>query len=436
MSARARVLVLGSGGREHALCYGLAQSPEVAHVICAPGNDGMESNIERWPARLTQKESFTELADRALAARVDLVVVGPDDPLALGITDVFAKAGLRVFGPTQAAAQLEWSKSFAKEILRDVGAPTARGVTVRSFEEAERFLRSVVFGQTSESGWVVKADGLALGKGVVVCSRLDQALSAAAQLIAVSGSLVIEEKVTGEELSWIAFCDGSDFRLLEPARDHKRRDDLDLGPNTGGMGAYSPVEGIPSDLKRRVSEQIFAPVLRAMKARGAPFVGALYAGLMWNRATDALWVIEFNARMGDPETQVLVPRLGPRLYSWLEASASGKLGSLGEIEMTDQASVAVVLASPGYPDSPQLGELLGDLSQVCAPTVFFAGVRQSADASSPSHGHGLVASGGRVLAVQALGDSVALAAEMAYQTIQKLKLPRLHYRRDIGRQAP
>jgi phosphoribosylamine--glycine ligase len=371
-------------------------------------------------------ESFQDLADRARARGIDLVVVGPDDPLSLGIVDVLKKNGLTVFGPTRAASQLEWSKGFAKQILRDTDAPTARGVWVKTIQEAERFLSSVAWPGTPGSGWVIKADGLALGKGVVVCETYEQALQAATHLISVSGSLVIEERLVGEELSWIAICDGTDFRMLEPARDHKRLRDGDQGPNTGGMGAFSPVPGVTENLREKIKSQVFTPVLKAMRDRGASFVGALYAGLMWNPKTDQFWVIEFNARFGDPEAQVLLPRIEGSLFQILDRAARGQLSEIGEIPMSSQTHIAVVLASPGYPESPRVGEELGALDRYRAPDYFMAGVKFAQNQKS------LVSSGGRVLAVHAQGANLQQARDSVYPRIQALALEWAHYRRDIG----
>ncbi|MCC7440835.1 MAG: phosphoribosylamine--glycine ligase, partial [Bdellovibrionales bacterium] len=309
------VLVVGGGGREHALAWKLAQSPSVSRLILAPGNDGMRTRggrvmVERWEFDAARgRPEFEALAAHARAEKVDLAVIGPDNPLADGLVDVLAEHGVAAFGPRADAARIESSKAFAKQVMKSAGVPTARFVAVRDLEEARKFLRSAPWPPVSK-GWVVKADGLALGKGVRVCEELKEAEAACEELLPVSGSLVIEERLEGVELSWMAFCDGERAALLEPARDYKRLKDGHAGPNTGGMGAYSPVaEAADEGLRERVRREVFEPVLKEMRALGTPFQGVLFAGLMMNPSTRQFWVLEFNARFGDPETQVLLPRL-------------------------------------------------------------------------------------------------------------------------------
>ncbi len=434
-SRAAKVLVIGSGGREHALAWKLAQSDRVGQVIVAPGNDGMPAEWERWPARLGGNASdarpeFERLAKRCRDEGVDLAVIGPDDPLAAGIVDVFEAAGQLTFGPRQAAARMEWSKAFAKEVMIAAGVPTARYVRVGSAAEGIDFLKKTEWGQ----GWVVKADRLALGKGVVVCSTQAEAIAAVESLIAVSGSLVIEERLSGEELSWMAFCDGKRCALLEPARDYKRLKDGDEGPNTGGMGAISPVPGIPAHFEERVRREIFEPVLAELAKRGTPFAGLLYAGLMVDVARDQIWVIEFNSRFGDPETQVLVPRIEGDLYRWCEASARGDLSRLpGKVPFEREAAVVVVGAAAGYPAQPEKGVEIPGLMWPArdGAIVFWAGVAR-APGQSPEGSPRLVTNGGRVFGSMGRGVTLEQARARAFAQLKSHAFQAMQYRRDIG----
>ncbi|MEO5971434.1 MAG: phosphoribosylamine--glycine ligase, partial [Bdellovibrionia bacterium] len=385
------VLVIGSGGREHALAWKLSLSPQVSRIVVAPGNAGMPKAWERWPGASSNPTAsagpnlsevgFQTLAEKAVAEGIDLVVVGPDNPLADGIVDVFEAAGLLVFGPTAGAAQIEASKAFAKAVMKSAGIPTAKYWVAESQEEARKILRSVPWEGPDKRGWVVKVDGLAFGKGVKVCNSLAESLEAVNSLAGGGPSfaitLVIEERLQGEELSWMAFCDGERCALLQPARDYKRLLDNDLGPNTGGMGSFSPVPGVPESWTERVRESVFLPALREMKRRGNPFKGLLYAGLMVDFASNQFWVLEFNARFGDPETQVLMPRIDGDLYPWLKAAAEGNLSSLPPVvPFKKEAAVVVVAASGGYPDSPRVGKQIK--SEVLNETdYFFAGVKSA-----------------------------------------------------------
>lgn len=433
MSAASKtVLIIGSGGREHALAWKLSLSPRVGRVIVAPGNDGMfgpwfkrEKVWERWPAQLgAGKPEFEKLARRALDEKVDLAVIGPDNPLADGIVDVFESRGLLTFGPRADAARIEASKAFAKEVMHAAGVPTARSFIAKDRQEALRFLRDADW-----NGWVVKADGLAFGKGVHVCGSLPEAIRAVEELP--HGPLVIEERLSGEEISWMAFCDGESCALLEPARDHKRLLDGDQGPNTGGMGAYSPVAGVPPSWGERVREKVFLPTLREMKRRGTPFRGLLYAGLMVDFGRDALWVLEFNARFGDPETQVLLPRMDDDLYDWCEAVARGDLsGRPALVPFRKEAAVCVVAAARGYPDAPEKGaKISGTFVQSApvnelAPPFFFAGVVEKENA--------LFAAGGRVLAAVGTGRNFFEARQAAYDRLHHMSFSGMQFRRDIG----
>jgi phosphoribosylamine--glycine ligase len=422
------VLIVGSGGREHALAWKLSQSQRVRRVIVAPGNDGMPESFERWKISL-RPEEYPELAGRALKEKVSLAVIGPDNPLAEGIADHLRERGVLCFGPSKRAARIEASKAFAKEIMRASGVPTAHFFVATTRREAETILESLPWEpEKPGTGWVVKADGLALGKGVRVCGALDEALEAARELIAISGQLVIEERLRGEELSWMAFCDGERCSLLEPARDYKRVRDGDAGPNTGGMGAYSPVPGVPAALARRVREEVFLPTLRELKRRGAPFSGLLYAGLMADFAAGKIWVIEFNARFGDPEAQVLLPRLDGDLYDWCEAAARGRLDTMPEqVPFKADSAVIVIGAAAGYPEKPERGHAIAGLPPASAddlPAYFCAGVERK-DGN-------LVSSGGRVLGAMGYGPTLERARTQAYERIGSVRFQGIHFRKDIA----
>lgn len=419
------VLVIGSGGREHALAWKLSRSPRVTRVIVAPGNDGMEDWV-RWPANFSQglpenQKEFERLAQRAFEEKVDLVVVGPDNPLSEGIVDIFAEKGIACFGPRAGAARIEASKAFAKEVMEAAQVPTAQCSIVETVEEARRFLQNADW----NSGWVLKADGLALGKGVFVCSSLNEALSALDTSESLRrGRIVIEERLVGEEISWMAFCDGERCALLEPARDHKRLLDGDQGPNTGGMGAFSPVPGVPDCWYKKVQEEVFLPTLREMQKRGVPFRGLLYAGLMVDVKNDRFWVLEFNARFGDPETQALLPRMSDDLYLWCNAVARHNLSELSDrVKFSPESVVTVVAAARGYPDSPEKGELISG-QKVIPPQCFYAGVARRSGQ--------LVTQGGRVLATVGIGSDLKEARLAAYEKLKTISFNGMKYRTDIG----
>ncbi|MGZ3479641.1 MAG: phosphoribosylamine--glycine ligase, partial [Myxococcaceae bacterium] len=349
-----RVLVLGSGGREHALAWKLAQSPGLTALICAPGNPGTASLAENRPVAADRPDEVVALARDA---RPDLVVVGPEAPLVAGVADALRRAGVAVFGPDAAAARLEGSKAFAKEVMIASGVRTPAGRAFTSIAEAEAWARD-------RGSVVVKADGLAAGKGVIVAQGVDQAVAAVRAVAALGESartLVLEEVLEGEEVSVIALCDGARYVLLPAAQDHKRLLDGDRGPNTGGMGAYCPAPVLDPAALARVGEEVIAPVLRTMASRGTPFRGALYAGLMVTRTGPS--VLEFNARFGDPEAQVLAMQLGEDLLPWLDACARGTLAPR-PLALLPGATVGVVLASPGYPAAPVTGTPISGVDRI------------------------------------------------------------------------
>jgi phosphoribosylamine--glycine ligase len=423
------VLVVGSGGREHALAWKLSRSVRVKRLIVAPGGDAYPSEWERWPLKL-DREGFENLAQKCLAEKVDLVVVGPDNPLADGIVDVLEAAGVLTFGPKAAAAKIEASKAFAKHLMSDAGVPTAKFFTAKSLAEASVILKALPWPPQMGSGWVIKADGLALGKGVRICESQDEAFRAAEDLIRLSGQVVIEERVRGEELSWMAFCDGKRCALLEPARDYKRVFDGDQGPNTGGMGAFSPVPGVPEEFGEQVREKVFNPVLAKMREKGCEFRGLLYAGLMVDFAKKRLWVLEFNARFGDPETQVLMPRIEGDVLDWFEACARGDLSKMPPVvPFVREKAVFVVGAAKGYPDAPEKGEALSGLpSWEKAPEVpdyFVAGVSRDERGSA-------VTSGGRVFGALGMGEELWQARDAAYSALKKVNFRGMHFRLDIA----
>ncbi len=414
-----KVLVLGGGAREHALAWKLASDPGVDEVIAAPGNPGIAKVARCVPIDPLDARAVAELAQRE---GVGLVVVGPEAPLVAGVADVCRAAGLLVFGPSAAAARLEGSKAFAKEVMFAALVPTARTEVFTDAELAAR--RALEWGAV-----VVKADGLAAGKGVVVAQSGAEAAEAARALGATAAGkvLVLEELLTGPELSVIALCDGERFVLLAPSQDHKRIFDGDRGPNTGGMGAYAPANFLSATQLDELGKLVIGPVLAELRKRGAPFIGALYAGLMLTPTGPK--VLEFNARLGDPETQPLLMQLGEPLAPLLLACAGGRLDRQA-LQQRAGASVAVVLAARGYPEKPLLGDVITGLERPRPEGVeiFHAGTAQ--------RGEQVVTSGGRVLTVCAHGASFEAARVKAYEVVDQLSFEGRQVRRDIGARAP
>ena len=403
-----KILLVGSGGREHALALGLKADKKCSELHVAPGNPGIAQIATTHPLTITDNQAILALA-QSLA--VDLVVIGPEVPLVNGAADTLRAAGIATFGPSKAAAALEGSKDFAKGVMRDAGVPTARSFTCTSEAEINRALDA--FG----APYVVKDDGLAGGKGVVVTDDRAEALAHALSC----DRVVIEEFLDGPEISLFGISDGRNILAMEPAQDFKRAYDNNQGPNTGGMGAYSPLPWAPEDIIEQTYEKVLAPVVAEMAARGTPFVGLLYAGLALTK--NGIKVIEFNARFGDPETQVLIPRLLTPLADLLYKAATNSLDDT-VLHWSDTSAVTVVLAAQGYPQSPQLGE------KITAPapqenTLIFQAGTQEKDGS-------LISSGGRVMTVTGIGSDLESARHRAYQQISTIGLEGSFYRSDIA----
>ncbi|WP_426264893.1 phosphoribosylamine--glycine ligase [Sphingomonas sp. PWP1-2] len=410
------VLLIGSGGREHALSWKLAQSPRLRTLFAAPGNPGIAAHAQIVSLDLTDHAAVVAFCAEQ---SIELVVIGPEAPLVDGLGDSLRAARVAVFGPDKAAAQLEGSKAFTKALCDRAGIPTAGYVHATSRAEARHALDR--FGVPV----VVKADGLAAGKGVTVAMTREEAEGALADLFgARGGEAVIEEFLEGEEASLFVLTDGKDILSFGSAQDHKRVGEGDTGPNTGGMGAYSPARVLTPELEARAIEEIVKPTVAAMAAAGTPFSGVLYAGLMLT--ADGPKLIEYNARFGDPECQVLMARLDEDLLELLLSVATGTLGERGPAKWVAQTALTVVLAANGYPGTPASGGAIDDVAEAeeTGALVFQAGTRLD--------GEQLVASGGRVLAVTALGDTVAAAQQAAYHAVDQIVFPSGFCRRDIG----
>jgi phosphoribosylamine---glycine ligase len=413
--AAVRVLVIGTGGREHALVRALAADPAVTALHAAPGNPGIGELADRHDVTATDPAAVSALAARLAP---DLVVVGPEAPLVAGVGDALRAAGHRVFGPDQGAAMIEGSKSFAKDVMAAAGIPTAASLTCRTPAEASAALDA--FGPP----YVVKADGLAAGKGVLVTEDRD----AARRHAAACGTVVIEEFLDGPEVSVFALADGRRAVALRPAQDFKRAHDGDQGPNTGGMGAYTPLDWAPPDLAQQTLDTVVIPALAELSRRGTPFRGALYTGL--SLTSRGLRVIEFNARFGDPEIQVVLDRLATPLGGLLHAAAAGDLAGAGPLDWAPGAAVTVVIAAAGYPDAPAAGgEITGLANAAAVPGAY---VLQAGTATRDGR---LVASGGRILDVVGTGADRPAARAAAYAAAARIQLPGGWYRTDIAAPA-
>ena len=418
-----KLLVIGSGGREHAMAWKLAQGPRVQKVYVAPGNGGTatEPGLENLPVT-----GIPELVDFARREQIHLTVVGPEAPLAAGVVDAFQAAGLRIFGPVKAAAQLESSKDFAKQFMVRHGLPTARHATFTRADEARAYV------EKHGAPIVIKADGLAAGKGVVVAQTLDEARAAVEDMLVqnklggAGARVVIEEFLEGEEASFIVMADGVHALPLATSQDHKRLRDGDQGPNTGGMGAYSPAPVVTPQLHARVMREIILPAIAGMAKDGIPYTGFLYAGLMIDAKGNPR-TLEFNCRLGDPETQPIMMRLKSDFAALLDLAVDGKLDQ-ATADWDRRSALGVVLAAAGYPEDPRKGDAITGLS-AAAPDchVFHAGTRRDAGR--------VTTAGGRVLCVTALGDSLKMARTTAYQAAESIRFDGMQFRKDIGYRA-
>ncbi len=412
------VLVLGGGGREHALCWALRQSARVTALWCAPGNAGIEVLATCLPV---QQDSVPDMLRVVDSTTPDLVVVGPEVPLAAGIVDALNARRVRAFGPTRAAARLESSKAFAKEFLQRYSIPTARYVVADSDEDAHAALPAFSLPV------VVKADGLAAGKGVVIAATYDEARLAIKDLLPLSGSVILEEFLSGEELSFFALCDGTHAVAIAAAQDHKRLGEGDTGPNTGGMGAYSTDALLPDDLRKWLLKYVAQPTVDGMRAEGTPFKGILFCGMMLT--PDGPRVLEFNTRWGDPETEAILLRLETDILDLIDASIDGTANRL-EIHLRPGASASVIAASAGYPAGAERGVSIHGLD---APVpqgakIFHAGTAHNSSGQ-------VVTAGGRVLAVSAVAETLRDALSKAYQALDGITFRGMQYRRDIGSRA-
>jgi phosphoribosylamine--glycine ligase len=422
-----KILVIGGGGREHALVWKIAQSPRVKKIFCAPGNAGIADLAVCVPIGA---EDIDKLLQFAKKESIDLTVVGPEGPLSMGIVDIFQKKGLRIFGVSRKASEIESSKSFAKSLMNQYGIPTAESKIFTRYEKADAYIKKAAY------PLVIKADGLAAGKGVVVCQTVDEAAKAL-HLIMVDMAygeagkkVLVEEFLTGEEASFLAFTDGKTVLPLPTSQDHKAVYDNDEGPNTGGMGAYSPAPVVDGYLHRRIMSEIMIPTVNGMAAEGRPYKGVLYAGLMIDN--DRIRVLEFNARFGDPEAQPLLIRLKNDIIDIMEAVIDERLDTC-KLDIDERASVCVVMAAGGYPGSYAKGlpiSGLEDVRKMKNVMVFHAGTSIAKD----DH-QAIITNGGRVLGVTALGDSIKEAIVTAYQAVGKISWEKVHYRKDIGQKA-
>ena len=419
-----KVLVVGGGGREHALVWKIAQSPKVTKIYCAPGNAGISEQATIVPIKANDLNSLLEFS---VKEKIDLTVVGPEDPLTQGIVDLFESKGLFIFGANRKAAEIEGSKAFAKEIMKKYYIPTAFYEIFDNRNEAVQYIRR------QGAPIVVKADGLAAGKGVMVCNTVEEAIQSVDKIMVekifgeAGNRIIIEEYLVGEEASYIAFTDGKTILPMASSQDHKSIFDGDRGPNTGGMGAYSPAPVVTDEVHEKIIEKILRPIIYGLEEEGRTYKGVLYAGLMIHDGHPK--VLEFNARFGDPETQPVLMRMKGDIVPILEACMRGTL-SQHRIEWDSRPSVCVVMASKGYPEDYEKGKMirgLGEVSQMEGVFVFHAG-------TTIKDGQ-RVTNGGRVLGVTGLGEDIPRAIEKTYQAVKKISWDGVHYRTDIGQKA-
>lgn len=417
-----KVLIVGSGGREHALAWKMAKSPGTRKVYIAPGNAGTAAIGENIPVKATD---ISGMKDFVKENSIDLTLVGPEQPLVEGIVDAFRVENLHIFGPRKNAARLEGSKAFAKDFMRKYDIPTAGYQTFTAYDQAREYLRN------QSPPVVVKASGLAAGKGAIVCETMKEAEDALQQIMVdrefgdAGDKVVIEECLQGEEVSVIAITDGEEYSLLVPSQDHKAAYDGDIGPNTGGMGAYAPAPAADSALLARVESEVIQPTLQGMKEEDAPYVGFLYAGLMLTE--DGPKVLEYNCRMGDPEAQVVIPLLRSDLLEVIQATMEGRLGEL-EVEIDPGYATCVVAASGGYPGAYEKGKTITGLDRVSDDCMVF-------HAGTASENGDILTAGGRVLGVTCRGDSLQESIDRTYEEIEKIRFEEMQYRTDIGKKG-
>ncbi len=414
-----KILVVGGGGREHAICWKLSQSETKPTIYCAPGNGGIGEIATLVPIKATDIPGICDFAEEN---KIDLVVVAPDDPLVAGMVDALEARGIRAFGPSAKAAEIEGSKVFSKELMKKYGIPTAKYETFSSAKEAIAYL------EKSTYPIVIKAEGLALGKGVIIPQSFEEAKQGVLDIMEdkqfgeAGNRIVIEEFLTGREISVLAFTDGKTLLPMCSAQDHKRALDNDEGLNTGGMGAYSPSPIYDAEMERECMENIFLPTMEAMRREGRPFKGVLYFGLMSTK--DGVRVIEYNARFGDPETQVVLPRLENDLLEIMEAIIDERLDTV-QLSFSKEAAACIIAASGGYPKAYEKGFAISGLSAVSDATVFHSGtVKKDGE---------FLTAGGRVLGVTAMGETLREAVDKAYVNVEKISFEKMHYRHDIGK---
>lgn len=419
-----KVLVIGSGAREHSLVWKIKQSPKVKKIYASPGNAGIEELAEIVDIKPDDIKGLLRFAEQK---NIDLTVVGPESPLVGGIVDEFEREGLKIFGPNKFAAQLEGSKIFAKEIMLKLAVPTADFKVFNEYKKAKDYVCSL------KPPMVIKADGLAQGKGVIIASSTKEGCGAIDLMMVdkIFGSagtkIVVEDCLKGEEASILVLSDGKNVVPLASSQDHKRIFDNDQGPNTGGMGAYSPAPIVTDEIFKQIMEEIINPIITGMQKEGKPYKGVLYAGIMITK--DGPKVLEFNVRFGDPETQAILPRLNTDLVDLIEASISGQLGGM-KLKWTEKSCLAVVLASGGYPGEYQKEKKIFGLEELKTwPDIFVF------HAGTKKFGKDIVTSGGRVLNVVGLGESIEQAMEYTYKAVEKIKFEGRHYRKDIGKRA-